>query len=229
MHVSAIIVAGGAGLRFGGAVPKQFQELSGQPVLLHTLRKFESCELIHEIIVVVSKKWVSFVARDIVERFKLRKILKIVIGGSERQDSVLAGIQAREVPTGLIAIHDGVRPCVSVQKIAEAIRAGQKYGAAVLAVKPKDTIKLESSGFVDKTVPRDSLWCAQTPQVFNAEILRKAYYQALEDGVFQTDDSALVERLGFQVKLVEGEHRNIKITEPLDLKLAELILQSESR
>ncbi|MFQ5771619.1 MAG: 2-C-methyl-D-erythritol 4-phosphate cytidylyltransferase, partial [bacterium] len=123
--------------------------------------------------------------------------------------------------------QDAVRPFVSVKKIVESINACQNFGAAILAVPPKETIKEAKAGYVDNTPSRDRIWSVQTPQVFKYDLLYKAYMNAFECGVYQTDDSALVERLGYPVKIVEGEYQNIKITVPFDLKLAELILKAE--
>lgn len=210
-------------------MPKQFQSIGGKPILAHTLDVFERCELIQNIVVVAAEEWRGFIAQQIVDRFSFAKVTKVISGGNQRQDSVFAGLQALPEKVEIVAVHDGVRPFVSSEKLAEVIVAGQKYGAAILAVPPKDTIKIEKTGFVEKTPSRDKLWCVQTPQVFKYDLILGAYQKAFEHGVYHTDDSALVERLGWQVKIVEGNHENIKITVPFDLKIAESILSNEAR
>ncbi|MFQ5824839.1 MAG: 2-C-methyl-D-erythritol 4-phosphate cytidylyltransferase [bacterium] len=228
MHVSAIIVAAGRGHRMGGSVPKQFQSICGKPIFYYAVQKFEECTLIDEIVLVAAEDWLLYISQEIVNRFDLKKIRNIVAGGKERQDSVFAGLKALEGPPDLVAIHDAVRPFVSVEKIEETIKACQKYGAAILAVPPKETIKIEKAGFVDRTPSRKSLWSVQTPQIFKYDIIYNAHLNAFEKGVYETDDSALVERFGNSyIKIVKGEYNNIKITNPLDLKLAEFILKTE--
>jgi len=226
LYVSAIIVAAGAGQRFGGSIPKQYLSIGGKPVLYYTLQTFEQCAAIEEIVVVAAEEWLAHVTQVIVDRFGLAKVKKVVAGGNHRQDSVYAGLKALEGPPDIVAVHDAVRPFVSVAKVDEVVSACMKYGAAILAVPPKDTIKIEKDGFVEKTPFRDKLWSVQTPQVFRYDIILEAYARAYECGVYQTDDSALVERLGYPVKIVEGEEQNFKITVPLDLSLAEMILSA---
>ena len=227
MQVSAIIVAAGSGQRLGGSVPKQFQSICGKPLIYYTLQKFEDCAPIDEVILVAAADWLSYVSRDIIDRFDFKKVRKVVAGGSRRQDSVFAGIKALDGIPDIVTVHDAVRPFVSTNKIAEAISACVQHGGAILAVLPKDTIKIEKAGFVDKTPSRDIMWLVQTPQVFKYDILYKAYQKAYECGVFLTDDAALVERLGVPIKIVFGEYQNIKITVPFDLKLAEYVIERE--
>ena len=175
-------------------------------------------------VLVTSSEWVTYVAQEVVDRFDFKKVRKIVAGGEQRQDSVFAGLKALEGPPDFVAIHDSVRPFVSVEKIQVAINSCKEHGAAILAVRPKDTIKKEKSGFVDKTPDRSLLWSVQTPQVFKYNLIMRAYDKAFKDGVYQTDDSALVERIAGKVKIVEGDDDNIKITVPMDLKWAEMKL-----
>ncbi len=224
METAAIIVAAGQGSRVGGDLPKQFQPVSGKPVLSYTLQKFEDCSRIQDVVLVTSSEWVTYVAQEIVDQFDFNKVRKIVEGGKQRQDSVFAGLNALEGPPAFVAIHDAVRPFVSVEKIEAVIDACKEHGAAILAFPPKDTIKTEKSGFVDKTPDRSLLWSVQTPQVFKYDLIMKAYEKAFKDGVYQTDDSALVERIDGKVRIVEGDHDNIKITVPMDLKWAEIKL-----
>ncbi|HEX9652586.1 MAG TPA: 2-C-methyl-D-erythritol 4-phosphate cytidylyltransferase [bacterium] len=224
MQISAIIVAAGSGQRVGGSIPKQFQLLGGKPVLAHTLQVFQDCDLVDNVLIVAAGDWLPFVSQQIVDRYRITKVLKVVTGGQQRQDSVFAGLRALEADTEIVAIHDGVRPFLSKEKLKEVIECCRTFGAAILAVPPKDTIKIEKAGFVEKTPSRDKLWCVQTPQVFKYDLILKAYEKAYEHGVYHTDDATLVERLGCQVKIVDGEHENMKITVPFDLKIAEIIL-----
>lgn len=224
MRISAIIVAGGRGHRMGGNVPKQFQLLYGKPVLYHTLRRFEDCSLVDEIILITATEWLAYTAQEISDRYHFTKIKKIVAGGKERQDSVYNGLQALDNGTEVVLVHDAVRPLVSVGKIEEVIQACQEVGAAILAVPPKDTIKVAEQEYVATTLNRDTLWCVQTPQGFRVDILRAAYDDARARGIYKTDDSALVEMSGHAVKIVRGEDENIKITVPADLQFAETVL-----
>ncbi len=228
LETAAIIVAAGQGSRVGGILPKQFQSVGGKPILSYTLQKFEDCSRIQDVILVTASEWVTYTAQEIVEPSDLKKVIKIVAGGEQRQDSVFAGLKALEGHPDFVAIHDAVRPFISVEKLEAAIDACKKHGAAILAVPPKDTIKTEKSGFVDETPDRSFLWSVQTPQVFKYDLIMKAYQKAFEDGVYHTDDSALVERIGMKVKIVEGEHDNIKVTVPMDLKWAEIKLTMDN-
>lgn len=203
--------------------------LRGKPILCHTLQVFEQCDLIESIVVVAAEEWLAFVSQQVVDRFGISKVTKVMAGGKQRQDSVFAGLQALKGDADIVAVHDGVRPFITDDKLKEVIAAALKFGAAILAVPPRDTIKIEKSGFVEKTPSRDKLWCVQTPQVFKYDLIHNAYIKAFEHGVYHTDDSALVERLGWQVKIVEGDQENIKITVPFDLKIAESILAERKR
>ncbi|MFQ5603314.1 MAG: 2-C-methyl-D-erythritol 4-phosphate cytidylyltransferase [bacterium] len=227
MLVSAIIVAAGSGLRMGGAIPKQFQLLEGLPILYYTLKRFEACNAVDEVVIVAAKEWLSFVSQEIVDRFNFTKVRKIVAGGLKRQDSVYCGIKALVDAPDITVVHDAVRPFVTPEKITEAVTICKKHAGVILAVPPKDTIKVEKAGFVEKTPARDILRSVQTPQVFKHHVLRQAHEKAIECGIYLTDDSALVERLGYPVKIIEGDDKNIKITEPYDLKLAEVILNTD--
>jgi len=226
MKVSAIIPAGGRGERVGGAILKQFVELRGKPLLCYTLEKFEACPRVDEVILVVPEDWIVYAATDIVDRYQLRKVRRILAGGRQRQDSVYQGIRALEA-TDIVVIHDGVRPFISPGKISELIAACETNGAVVMAVRPRDTIKEGKAGnenFVERTLNRGHLWAVQTPQVFQYEIIARAYRQAFEEGYYDTDDAALVERLGARVKIVEGDYGNLKITSKEDLAYAAYLI-----
>lgn len=226
IRVSAIITAAGLGKRFGGGLPKQFTLLDGKPVLLYSIEAFSKSELIGEIVLVVPEDWVSHTQKDIVEKFGISKVKKILPGGTERQQSVEHGFHSLSGEPEIVAVHDGVRPLVTVEIIETVIHEASKCGAAVAALPLNDTIKKSSPhGFIENTVPRDSLWFAQTPQAFRHDILKNAYVKASEDGFTGTDESLLVERTGVDVKLVQGSPYNIKITTREDLRMGELILK----
>ncbi|HEX8473977.1 MAG TPA: 2-C-methyl-D-erythritol 4-phosphate cytidylyltransferase [Pyrinomonadaceae bacterium] len=221
----AIIAAAGRGLRMGGAEAKQFRQLCGIPIIIHTLRRFEQSATIGEIIVVLpSNETAGFLA--LAGRYELRKLARVVAGGATRTESIRRGLQTvRAATAGIIAVHDGVRPFVAAEEIDRTVRAAEESGAAVLAVPASDTIKEVAGGRITRTIPRADAWHALTPQCFRYDLLRRAYEQALADNFEATDDSMLVERLGAPVSIVEGNARNIKITRPADLALAEVLLR----
>jgi 2-C-methyl-D-erythritol 4-phosphate cytidylyltransferase len=223
----AIIVAAGAGKRIKGELPKQFLTLGDKPILAHTIDKFERCDLIDQIILVVPEDYMGYCSQAIVDKFSFRKIKKIVCGGKERQDSVYLGLKACPGNSSIVAIHDGVRPFISSDKISESVRLCQTKKAVVLAISPKDTVKRAENGMVVTTLDRNKLCLVQTPQVFEYELILDAHQRAKEDGFVGTDDSALVERLGNQVTIMEGDYQNIKITTAADLMTAKRLLVKE--
>jgi 2-C-methyl-D-erythritol 4-phosphate cytidylyltransferase len=224
----AIIAAAGQGLRMAGKRPKQFLELAGTPIIFHTLQAFEQCDSIQEIIVVISAaESAGFLS--LAGKRELRKLRKVVPGGTTRAESVLRGLQAvREATVEIVAVHDAVRPFVTPDEIARTVAAAQVEGAAILVSCPVDTVKEIRDGAVVKTLRRDDLRNALTPQCFQYKLLRRAYEQADVFDPELTDESSLVERLGERVAIVEGSARNIKITRPEDLVLAERLLTSIS-
>jgi 2-C-methyl-D-erythritol 4-phosphate cytidylyltransferase len=221
----AIIAAAGQGTRIGGKRAKQFLELAGTPIIIHTLRRFEQCAVIQETIVVLpAQDAAGFLA--LASRYGLRKLARVVQGGATRAESVWRGLQTvRPATAAIIAVHDGVRPFVTPEEIALTVGAAEESGAAILAAPAIDTIKEVKNNLVQRTLERASLRHALTPQCFRYALLRRAYEQAASLGADVTDDSALVERLGESVAIVEGHPRNIKITRPEDLALAEIILR----
>jgi 2-C-methyl-D-erythritol 4-phosphate cytidylyltransferase len=224
----AIIVAAGRGSRMGGGRAKQFREISGIPIIIHTLRRFEQCPAVAETTVVLPEgEREEFLTLS--ERYGLRKLARAVAGGETRALSVWNGLRSLEnvSDTDVVAVHDGVRPFVTPEEVAAAVREAEAHGAAILAAPAVDTIKEAEGSRVARTLQRSRLWHAQTPQCFRLGLLRRAYEAALEDGAAAdaTDDSALVERLGFEVRIVEGGPHNIKVTTPRDFALAELIVQ----
>ena len=205
---------------------KQFLELSGTPVIIHTLRRFEQCAEVGEIIVVVPAGDVKDFL-ELAEKAGLRKLARVVAGGETRTESVWRGLQAVRAATArVIAVHDAVRPLVTPDEIDATVRAAEATGAAVLAAPAVDTIKEAEGHRVVRTLDRSLLWHAQTPQCFRYDLLRRAYERAIADHVEATDDSALVERLGAPVAIVAGGAHNIKITTPQDLALAEILSRS---
>jgi 2-C-methyl-D-erythritol 4-phosphate cytidylyltransferase len=226
MKADAVIVSAGKGLRFMGGKKKQFTFLGGKPILAHTLEKFETCPLIRSIHLVVGQEDMDYCLKEIIEKNKFQKVSKIVPGGKRRQESVKNGIDALPKDTDIVAIHDGVRPFVTKAMIEDSIHSAGRYGAVILAMPVKETIKISNSdGTVLKTLDRESLWQIQTPQTFQVNVIKEAYYRATEDGFIGTDDASLVERLGVKVHILPGSYTNIKITTLEDLLLANLFLE----
>ena len=222
----AIIAAAGQGTRMGGKRAKQFLELAGIPIIIHTLRAFEQCEVIQEIIVVLpAPESAEFLA--LADSYGLRKLAQVIPGGVTRADSVLRGLRAvREAAAEIVAVHDGVRPFVTAEEITRTVEAARTCDAAILVAPLTDTIKAVEQGHVVRTHDREQLRRALTPQCFRYSLLRRAYEQADVFDPELTDESVLVERLGVEVKIVEGSARNIKITKPEDIAIAEIILKA---
>jgi 2-C-methyl-D-erythritol 4-phosphate cytidylyltransferase len=222
----AIVVAAGRGTRLGGDQPKQFLELCGVPIIIHTLRQFERCEEINEIIVVVPAEETTAFS-SLARKFKLSKVSGVVAGSATRAQSVRRGLNAIN-DAEIVAVHDGVRPFVTPDEIDRVVAAARAGGAAILVAPVADTIKDTENGRVKRTPPRHNLRRALTPQCFRYDLLKRAYDQLDEvesAGIEVTDDSLLVERLGAEIIAVEGSARNIKITEEEDLALAETLLK----
>jgi 2-C-methyl-D-erythritol 4-phosphate cytidylyltransferase len=226
MKADAVIVSAGKGHRFMEGKKKQFHFLGEKPILAHTLDKFETCPLIRSILLVVGKEDMDTCLKEVIEAYKFQKVSQIVPGGKQRQESVKNGIDALPKDTDIVAIHDGVRPFVTRAMIEDSIHSAVRHGAVVLAMPVKDTIKISNpDGTVLKTLDRESLWQIQTPQTFQTNVIKEAYYRATEDGFIGTDDASLVERIGGKVHILPGSYTNIKITTPEDLLLANLFLK----
>jgi len=226
MKADAIIVSAGKGQRFMEGRKKQYFSLRGKPILAHTLDQFDTCPLIRSILLVVGQEDQDYCLKEIIEKFKYRKISQITPGGKRRQDSVKNGLDALSSHSEIIIIHDGVRPFVTKEMIEDSIRAAVRFGAAIIAMPVKDTIKMaHTDGTVLKTLDRETLYQTQTPQAFQAALIREAYSKAMENNFVGTDDASLVERLGKKVHILPGSYTNIKITTPEDLMLANLILE----
>lgn len=219
----AVIVAAGTASRMGG-IDKIMAPLGGEPVILRTIRAFQESEVIREIVIVTRTDLIDPIM-ELCRDFD--KVQAVVCGGSSRPESVEHGLSALSKKVKLVAIQDGARPLVSWQIIDRTVRAAHSYGAAAPAIPVKDTIKQTQSGFVVDTPDRSTLRAVQTPQVFDKDLLRAALEAAAKKNVPITDDCSAVELMGATVRLVEGEERNIKITTPMDLKIAELLLEEE--
>lgn len=222
---SAVIAAAGSSVRFGGKTTKQMTELHGVPLIVHTLRAFEECECIHEIIIVAKKEEVN-VYNEIIDAHGFKKVKKVIRGGYTRQESVLKGLDAVSKNSKYIAISDGARCLITPEQIECVCRSAYKYDAATAAHNSTDTVKIaDSKGFVESTPDRKTVWLAQTPQVFKTKLYRAAAYTALKKGFEATDDNMLVENIKHPVRLVECGTQNIKITTREDLIFAEAVLK----
>jgi 2-C-methyl-D-erythritol 4-phosphate cytidylyltransferase len=243
-HVVAIVPAAGLGKRFGPGKNKSLQTLGGKPVVIWSLEALESVLEIVEIIPVLKAEDMEQ-GQQLFEKYNLSKIKRIAAGGKERQDSVYNGLKLIDDDSCFVLIHDGVRPLIEKELIENAINAlinpsspplvkGDKGGfngfdGVILGVPLKDTIKEAGDGIIKKTLRRDSLWAIQTPQVFLYRKLLAAYDQAMKEGLYSTDDSALVEHNGGKIKVVLGSYRNIKVTTPEDLDIAEFLIKKTAR
>jgi 2-C-methyl-D-erythritol 4-phosphate cytidylyltransferase len=224
--VTALIPAAGMGKRMGRPLAKQFLPLGDKPMLAHTLLAFQRSADVDEIIPILSKEDMELCLKDIIERYHVSKVKTLVVGGKERQDSVYQGLQKLGEDGGVVIVHDGVRPFVTDDMIRETVDLARKGECVVVGVPLKDTVKdVDECGFVRQTLERSRLWAVQTPQVFPAKALRRAYDEAYSHGFFGTDDAMLAERAGYKVRVIMGSYENIKITTPGDLVIAEEILR----
>lgn len=223
MHYTVVIPAAGEGKRMNAGKNKLLLPLDGKPIFIHTLSVFEQDEWCTGIILVVHPEETEQMAA-LLERFHMTKVIRTVTGGARRQDSVYQGLRACG-NRGVVLIHDGARPFVTVDLIRDLTERAAETGAAIPAVPAKDTIKTAEGGVVTGTLKRSSLWAVQTPQAFRLSLVKKAYENALQAGVAGTDDASLVEHIGHSVSIVASQDDNIKITTPEDLVFARAILQ----
>jgi 2-C-methyl-D-erythritol 4-phosphate cytidylyltransferase len=221
------------GTRMGGETPKQFLELDGVPLLLHTLRRLASCDAITEIILATRADEVRRM-EELFRQEKFRQPIRVVKGGAMRQESVAAALEHVGHDVELVAVHDAVRPFVTREQVFRVIEEARKCGAAILGIPAMDTVKEvkrsslpQDVALITGTIPRERIVLAQTPQVFQTELLKEAFAKAAADGVNASDESGLVERLGHDVHVVHGTERNIKITRPSDMELARFYLDLE--
>jgi 2-C-methyl-D-erythritol 4-phosphate cytidylyltransferase len=219
----AIIPAAGSGSRIGGSVQKQFIEIAGAPILIHTIRKFDACPEIDAICIALPpERLADFGLAE--RRFSLHKPLQCVKGGRERSESISNALEAiANLRPEIVAVHDAVRPFVTLEQISAVVQRARAVGAAILALPATDTIKEVEDGLITRTLDRRRIYRAQTPQAFRYELLCRANSEAIAAGISPatlTDDAMLVERLGVPIAVVEGSVDNLKITTPEDLLLA---------
>lgn len=226
-HTTAIIVAGGSSSRMGDGVSKQLLKLHGIPVVVHTLLAFEAADTVDEIVVAAKQEELPFY-EGFAKDFHITKFKKAVEGGETRQKSVKKAFLAISDKTEFVAIHDGARCLITSEEIDRVNRAAYLSGAAAAAVRAEETVKLENSGLIEKTLDRDHIWLARTPQVFGVNLYRAALAIAKRDGITVTDDCALVEHIEYRIRLVECSKNNIKITTEEDIPLATAILAMRS-
>jgi 2-C-methyl-D-erythritol 4-phosphate cytidylyltransferase len=233
MKVAVILPAAGLGTRMkpsdagSPAAPrKQFLLLDGVPVVVHTIRKFVACPLVSEVVLALRPEDRPKVD-ELIAAESFSKPVRTVDGGDSRQASVENGLAAVAPDTDIVAVHDAVRPFIDPETIEETIRSAAETGAAIVGIIPVDTVKQIHLHKITGTLNRDRLVLAQTPQVFHIDILRRAYDQARQDGFTGSDESSLVERIEVEVTVVAGSDRNIKITRPSDIDLAQLFLREE--
>ena len=220
-YCGAVIVAAGNASRMGG-IDKVMAPLGGEPMLLRTVRTFQGCDAIREIVIVTREDLILSVT-ELCAGFN--KVKSVVMGGASRQESVLAGLGMLSRQVCLAAIHDGARPLISWEVIDRTVRAANSYGAAAPAVPVKDTVKVIKGGLVAATPDRSKLRAVQTPQVFDIALIKGALNKAAREATAVTDDCSAVENMGMSVKLVEGDERNLKVTTPMDLKIAQMLLE----
>lgn len=220
----AIIVAAGKGSRMKAGMNKQFIKIRNKPILYYTLHAFENNKLIHDIVLVLAQDEIEYCKKNILDLYEFKKIKKIVQGGETRQRSVLNGLLAAD-GSDIVLIHDGARPFVDDRIIEDGIKYAKMYNACACGVEPKDTIKIKSEeGFSLNTPKRDTLFSVQTPQCFKYDLILNAHKKALEDNIYATDDTMIVEKYNQKVYLYNGSYNNIKITTPEDLLIGEKLL-----
>ena len=218
-YCGAVIVAAGTASRMGG-IDKVMAELAGQPMIVHTVRAFETCDAVREIVIVTREDLLETIAGLCAD---FSKVKAVVVGGADRAESVSNGLNALSSKVRLAAVHDGARPLITQSVIDRTVRAAHSYGAAAPGVPVKDTVKVVQGGVVKETPDRSTLQAIQTPQVFDVQLLKAALKKARADKAPITDDCSAVERLGMSVKIVEGDEKNIKVTTPFDLQVAAML------
>ena len=234
-QITAILPAAGLGTRMGHETPKQFLELEGVPIVILSLRRIASCPLITNIIVATRAEEIERLDARIRQE-KFQQPIRVVKGGDTRQASVAEALRQIPADTELVVVHDAVRPFVTVEQITRVIDEARRCKAAILGIPAMDTVKEvkraslpEDVALITATVPRERVVLAQTPQVFEARLLKEAFAGAQEDGVNASDEAGLVERIGHEVRVVHGSERNIKITKPADMELARFYLHAEPK
>jgi 2-C-methyl-D-erythritol 4-phosphate cytidylyltransferase len=234
-RIAAILPAAGLGTRMGAETPKQFLELDGVPIVILSLRRIASCDLVTDIIVATRVDEVTKLEERIrVEKFK--QTVRVVKGGDSRQDSVARALELIPNDTEIVLVHDAVRPFVTREQITRVIEEARNCKAAVLGIPAMDTVKEvkraslpEDVALITATIPRERIVLAQTPQAFSTTLLKEAFARAQADGVNASDEAGLVERLGHNVHVVLGSDRNMKITKPADMDLARFYMEREKQ
>lgn len=224
-NLRVVVAAAGQGSRMGTKTNKQFIMLNNKPVIAYSLDFFEKQDIVDEIVVVTSAKELEYCRHEIIEKNKYQKVSAVLTGGQQRQDSVWAALQYLAPDTDFVAVHDGARPLLSADVLSRLLAEAEEWGAAIPGVPSRDTIKMvNKDSFVRQTLDRNVIYSIQTPQVFKFKELFTAYKYADEEDFYATDDAALFEKYIGQVKVVEGDYDNIKITTPLDLIIVQNLL-----
>jgi len=222
MKIVALIAAAGKGKRMNAEISKPYIPIFRKPILAYTIDKFERCKLIDKIYLIINKEKKDLCYNNIILKYNFSKVQELISGGDSRQDSVYNGLKALELNTDIVVIHDGARPLVEETLIQDSIKTAQKYGSVVAAIPIKDTVKkCRKDFFISRTLKREEIWRAQTPQTFKYDIIISAYHQAYEENFKATDDAAVVEKYGHKVKIIIGSEENIKITTPFDIIMVE--------
>jgi 2-C-methyl-D-erythritol 4-phosphate cytidylyltransferase len=234
-RIAAILPAAGLGTRMGHDTPKQFLELEGVPIVIHSLRRIASCAMVTDIILATRGDLIANLERAVGAE-KIAQSVRVVRGGDSRQESVARALEEVPGDTEIVLVHDAVRPFVTVEQIQRVIEEARRCGAAILGVPAMDTVKEvkraslpEDVALITATIPRERVVLAQTPQAFQTKVLKEAFAKAEADGVNASDEAGLVERLGRDVHVVLGSERNIKITRPADMDLTRFYLQLEKK
>jgi 2-C-methyl-D-erythritol 4-phosphate cytidylyltransferase len=218
-RVVAVVPAGGSGVRMRSARPKQYLALGGVALLIHTLRALVRAEVVDGLVLAVPAERVES-TRRLLKRHRVSRVLDVVAGGVDRQESVWRALQAVPAGASWVVVHDAVRPFITAGLVKQVLAAAQQHGAAVCGLAVRETVKRVKTGTVESTLEREGLWLIQTPQVFRRDLLWEAHDKARRDGFAGTDDAVLVERLGEPVAMVPGLAENLKITTPEDLAVA---------
>jgi 2-C-methyl-D-erythritol 4-phosphate cytidylyltransferase len=224
---TALVVAAGSGLRMGSTVRKQYLEISGLPILAHTLRIIDRCPQVGRIYLAIPEGDFAFCRERILSAIALQTPIELVPGGEVRQASVWNGLSAMDPATDIVVIHDGVRPFITPDQVGACIQGAALHDACILGVPVTDTLKsVSATGHITRTLDRRHIWQAQTPQAFRYTLILKAHARARREGISATDDACLLEEMGKPVRIIPGHRNNIKITTPEDLLLAEALLST---
>lgn len=228
-YTAAIVLAGGSGSRMGSDTTKQMMMLCGKPLIIHSLLAMEASDYIDEVILVAKADEINAYPQ-LLKEYKITKVTHTVEGGDTRQASVLKGFEVIPDKADYVAIHDGARPLITPAQIKAVVLAAYDYKAASAAAPAKDSVKVANiSGMIDRTIDRNTVWLMQTPQVFYANLFRASIYTASKDKFIGTDDTEVAEHAGFSTKLIDTGYENIKVTTPVDLLLAQVILNNREK